>query len=73
MRNRTYRSAMRTEVKKFNAAVEAADVELACGRLASVSRQLDKMVTQGIIHKNQAARRKSRMARRLSAMSPAPA
>ena len=71
LRNRAYRSAMRTGIKQFRAAVEAADGDLARRRFAAVARRLDKLVSKGVIHKNQAARRKSRLAGQLSALNSA--
>ena len=68
-RNRPYKSAMRTEIKKFHAAIEASDADLAAERLQFVSRQLDKLATKGIIHKNQAARCKSRMSEKLKVLT----
>lgn len=68
-RNRSYRSAIRTEIKKFDEAVVAEDATKAGERLKYVSRKLDKLVSKGIVHKNQAARRKSRMSVKLQSLS----
>lgn len=72
LRNKAYRSAMRTEIKKFLVAVAAGDAPLARERYAAVSRRLDKLASKGLIHRNQAARRKSRLAARLRALESPP-
>jgi len=59
-RNRTERSSLRTVLKNFQAKLEAKDVAGAEKDLGQVHKALDKAVTKGIIHKNAAARRKSR-------------
>ena len=70
--NKSYRSALRTEIKKFGAAVTAGDGPQAADRFRRLSRRLDKMVTKGIIRKNQAGRRKSSGADKLRALSASP-
>lgn len=59
------KSAMRTAVKKFLAAVEQQDKEKAAELLKEATRKLDKAVTKGLIHKNAAARKKSRLTKKL--------
>ncbi|GAC57199.1 30S ribosomal protein S20 [Gordonia hirsuta DSM 44140 = NBRC 16056] len=61
-RNQSVRSALRTAIRSFREAVAGGDKEKATELLASTSRQLDKAVTKGVIHKNQAANKKSAMA-----------
>ncbi|SEN03770.1 small subunit ribosomal protein S20 [Lihuaxuella thermophila] len=68
-RNAAQKSAMRTTVKKFLAAVEANDQAQATALLKEATRSLDKAVTKGIIHKNAAARKKSRLAKKLQALN----
>lgn len=68
IRNKGYRSALRTEIKKFDRAIAAGELELATQRFHNLSRRLDKMVVKGIVHKNQAARRKSRGSQKLKAL-----
>ena len=58
-RNRAVRSELKTAVKKVRAAVEAKDVEAAQDAANKAGRLLDKAASKGIIHKNQAAQRKS--------------
>ncbi len=59
--NASQRSALRTAIKKTVAAVEAGDYEAATAAYVSVVPALDKAVTHGIIHRNKAARHKSRL------------
>jgi small subunit ribosomal protein S20 len=59
MRNKAIRSELKTYVKKVRAAVDAGDAEAAQKAASAACRKLDKAVTKGVIHKNQAAKRKS--------------
>ncbi|SFJ09701.1 30S ribosomal protein S20 [Thermoflavimicrobium dichotomicum] len=63
------KSAMRTAVKKFLMAVEAQDKEKAAELLKVATRTLDKAVTKGLIHKNAAARKKSRLTKKFQALN----
>ncbi len=65
LRNRMVKSAVKTEVKKFNA-VLAADPSSAAAELSIVTSTIDKAASKGIVHKNTANRRKSRLAKALS-------
>ncbi|MBB4930302.1 small subunit ribosomal protein S20 [Lipingzhangella halophila] len=65
MRNKAVKSSLKTAVRRFREAAEAGDTEQATERQRHAARQLDKAVSKGVIHKNQAANRKSRMAKRL--------
>lgn len=58
-RNRAVRSELKTYVKKVHAAVEAGDAEATQNAANQANRLLDKAASKGIIHKNQAAKRKS--------------
>ena len=58
-RNRAVRSELKTAVKAVRSAVEAKDVEAAQAAANKAGRLLDKAASKGIIHKNQAAQRKS--------------
>ena len=62
-RNRAYKSEMRTFVRKFREAAESGDQAKAQEALQAASRKLDKAVSKGVIHKNQAANRKSGLAK----------
>ena len=59
VRNRAVRSELKTAVKAVRTAVEAKDVEAAQAAANKAGRLLDKAASKGIIHKNQAAQRKS--------------
>jgi small subunit ribosomal protein S20 len=64
-RNKAAKSALKTQVRKFREAAETGNVEEATLALRVATRQLDKAVSKGIIHKNQAANRKSAIAKKL--------
>lgn len=64
-RRAAQKSAMRTAVKKFLAAVNQQDKEQAEILLKEATRKLDKAVSKGLIHKNAAARKKSRLTKKL--------
>jgi small subunit ribosomal protein S20 len=66
-RNKSVRSSVRTAVRRFREAVEAGDNEKAIDLQRAASKALDKAASKGVIHKNQAANRKSAIAKRLSA------
>lgn len=59
VRNRAVRSELKTYVKKVHVAVEEGDKEGAQAAANVACRKLDKAASKGIIHKNQAAKRKS--------------
>jgi len=66
MRNKSVRSSVRTAVRKFREAVEAGNTEEAATLQRAAARALDKAASKGVIHKNQAANRKSDMAKRIN-------
>jgi len=64
-RNRAIKTAVKTQIKKFDAAVaEGANVEAA---YKAVVATVDKAAAKGVMHKNTAARRKSALARKMNA------
>jgi small subunit ribosomal protein S20 len=69
LRNKAEKSSLKTAVKKFRTAAEAGDSTSATALLRDASRELDKAASKGVIHKNQAANRKSALAKRLSKLS----
>ncbi|WCZ39440.1 30S ribosomal protein S20 [Corynebacterium jeddahense] len=69
VRNKSIRSATRTEIRKFREAVESGDKAAAEAQLRVASRKLDKAVTKGVFHRNSAANKKSNMARALNKMA----
>ncbi len=64
-KNASQKSALRTSIKKAKVAIEAKD-EHAAAAVKTASIDLDKAASKGLIHKNNAARKKSRMAKALS-------
>ena len=67
-RNAGRRSEMRTEIKRVIKAIEAGDKEAAADALKSATPLLDSLATKGLIHKNKAARHKSRLNARIRAL-----
>ena len=67
-RNNAYKSELKTHLRNLDAAVESGDKEAASKALAVASRKLDKAVSKGGIHKNQAANRKSGAAAKVQKM-----
>ncbi len=58
----------RTSIKKVVAAIASGDKEGAQAALAAAAPVLDRMATKGLIHKNKAARHKSRLAAQIKAL-----
>ena len=69
LRNKAVKSSLKTAVKKFRTAADAGDIAVATTLLAAASRSLDKAASKGVIHKNQAANRKSALAKQLDKIS----
>ena len=65
IRNASQRSMARTYIKRVNAAIEAKNVEEANSAFVQAVPVNDKMITKGILHKNQAARYKSRLNKKI--------
>lgn len=68
-RNKAVKSALKTSVRRFHEAVSAGDAEKAHALAQTVGRQLDKAASKGVIHKNQAANRKSAIFRQAASLS----
>jgi len=68
VRNKAVKSELKTYVRKTREAVAAGDKANATAALAVASRKLDKAVSKGVIHKNQAANRKSKLAKQVNAL-----
>ncbi len=62
LRNKDVSSALKTSVRRVREATAAGDGDAASKALAQASRQLDKAASKGVIHRNQAANRKSALA-----------
>ena len=69
MRNKAVKSALKTQVKKFLAAVEANDKETAAKLYPETVSAIDGAVTKGVIHKNNANNRKAKLAKKLAALN----
>ena len=63
-RNKAVKSALRTHTRRFREAALAGDADVAHAAARNASRALDKAASKGVIHKNQAANRKSAIAAR---------
>lgn len=66
IRNRVFRGTARTFVQKANAVITQGKAENTAEAVAKAISALDKAAQQGVIHKNNAARRKSRLMKRLA-------
>ncbi|HZK06115.1 MAG TPA: 30S ribosomal protein S20 [Actinomycetaceae bacterium] len=67
-RNQSVKSELKTYVRRVRVAVEAGDQDAAESALKDASRKLDKAVSKGVIHKNQAANRKRKLAKTVNQM-----
>lgn len=66
MRNKSVKSSVKTAIRKFREAAEAGDRDKAIELQRAASRALDKAASKGVLHANQAANKKSAMARRVN-------
>ena len=66
LRNASAKSALRTSLKRFEQAVRSQDMEAARLALRHATQSLEKAVTKGIVHRNHAARKKSRLMKRMN-------
>ena len=71
MRNRHHRSRMRNQIKKLRGAVDAGDAETAQAELRTAVSVIHRLVSKGVIHRNQAARRISRLTKAVKGLSAA--
>jgi small subunit ribosomal protein S20 len=67
-RNKAVKSEVRTWVRKFREAASSGDADAARDALKAASTKLDKAAAKGVIHKNQAANKKSAMAKQASSL-----
>lgn len=67
--NNSYKSALKTAIKKVKAAVEAGDKEAANAAFNVASSKLDASVSKGIHHKNYASRQKSKLAKLVNSIN----
>ncbi len=67
LRNRTVKSGVKSTVRELNQAASGKDAAPAREALTKAVRQLDKAASKGVIHRNTAARKKSRLTRKVNA------
>ncbi len=67
-RNKAIKSEVKTWIRKFREAADAGNAEQAQAALRTASVKLDKAVSKGVIHQNQAANKKSAMAKRAATL-----
>lgn len=68
-RNKSIKSAVKTSIKKVEAAVAAKDKEAAVAALQNAISTIDKAATKGVYHKNTAARKVSRLSRAVNTLA----
>jgi small subunit ribosomal protein S20 len=67
-RNKSVKSALKTAVRRFREAADAGETDKAKELAAAATRKLDKAASAGVIHKNQAANKKSAIAKRAASL-----
>ncbi len=67
-RNKSVRSALKTAVRRFHEAAEAGNADEAKTLATDAGRKLDKAASKGVIHRNQAANRKSAIAKKAASL-----
>ena len=66
LRNNSYKSELKTLIRKVESAVESGNKDDAAETLRNASRKLDKAVSKGVLHKNTAANKKSGLAKKVA-------
>ncbi len=69
LRNKAYKSKLKTAIKQYENAVIAEDLDTASNKLLQVTSLLDRSITKGILHKNNVARKKSALSKKLNSIS----
>lgn len=64
LRNSSYKSAMKTAIKKFEEALKTGDKEIINATFKTATKLVDKVASKGIIHPNKRDRKKSQLARK---------
>ncbi len=67
-RNKAVKSELKTSIRAAREATESGDAEAAAAAVQAANRKLDKAVSKGVIHKNQAANRKSALAKKAATL-----
>ena len=68
LRNNAVKSELKTAIRAVNTAVDSTDKDAAAAALVTASRKLDKAVSKGVLHKNNAANRKSAISKKVNAL-----
>ncbi|TDE01287.1 30S ribosomal protein S20 [Jiangella asiatica] len=68
LRNKAVKSSLKTAIRRFHEAADAGETQQAVTLARDASRKLDKAASKGVIHKNQAANRKSSIAKRAESL-----
>ena len=63
LRNRRTKSMLKSSIRRFEESLQSGDMEEAKVKLNAAVRQIDRAATRGVVHKNNAARKKSRLSR----------
>ena len=69
LQNQMFKTSLKTSIKKYEAALAAGDKELASETYKAAVKKIDKAVAKGILHKNNAARKKSQFTAKLNALA----
>ena len=69
LRNKSVKSSLKTAIRKYHEATVSGDADAATALLREATRKLDKAASKGVIHKNQAANRKSAIAKKLQSIA----
>jgi small subunit ribosomal protein S20 len=67
-RNNSVKSELKTAIRAVNTAVDGADKDAAATALQAASRKLDKAVSKGVLHRNNAANHKSAISKKVNAL-----
>jgi len=70
-RNKAVKTSLKSSVRRFREAADASDLEAATAAMRAACRNLDKAASKGVIHKSQAANRKSAIAQRCAQLQEA--
>jgi small subunit ribosomal protein S20 len=68
LRNKAVKTELKTHVRRVREAVASGDKDAAATALATASKKLDKAVSKGVVHENQAANRKSALAKQVAGL-----
>ena len=69
IRNKAHKSSLKTSIKNYESLLNADNLEAAREKLLQVTSMIDKGVSKGILHKNNAAHKKSRLSKKLNSLA----